>query len=110
MMTSAVHATSAFEERQRHAAELSVLVAKINATPEDVAPVTDAFLRVLEIAAASPGGQPALIDGLAHCAQVGEVLAFCKMFVNVIAIDNGVARHPFGGAYINAVHDEGVPA
>lgn len=93
------------DARQQQAAELSVLVAKINATPEDVGPVTEAFLRVLEIASYAPGGQQSLIDGLASCQKTNEVLAFCKMFVNIIAIDCGGARHPTGDAWINPVHD-----
>jgi hypothetical protein len=83
-MNRQMHA-AVLEDRQQHAAELSVLVARINATPEDVAPITEAFLRILDIAAFAPGGQQALIDCLAACDRVAEVLAFCKMFVNVIA-------------------------
>jgi hypothetical protein len=104
------HATGVDDTRQQLAAQLGVLVARINTTPSDVGPVTEAFTRVLDIAACAPGGQQALIDGLAKCAQVSEVLAFCKMFVNVIAMDCGGARHHAGAAWIQPVHDEAVAA
>ncbi len=90
-----LHATG---DRQQQAAKLSVLVAKIHATPEDVGPITEAFIRVLDIASFAPGGQHALIDGLTHCEAVQEVLAFCKMFVHVCTLDVGFPA-------FNAVHD-----
>lgn len=105
-MKSTVHATPAFEDRQQHAAALSVAVAQINAEPDRILHVVTALLRVLDIAAASPGGQQELLAGLTLCGSVDEVLAFCKMFVNIVAIESGHARHPYGGAHIQAVHDE----
>lgn len=109
-MEMLTRATFVDDIRQQHAAELGVLVAKINATPEDVGPITEAFTRVLDIAACAPGGQQSLIDGLARCGQVSEVLAFCKMFVNVIAMDCGAPRHPAEDAWIQPVQDSSVAA
>lgn len=109
-MNTQMPATGFDDARLQHASRLQVLVAQSNATPEDVGPITEAFQRVLDIAAHLPGGQQALIDGLASCKQVNEVLAFCKLFVSVVALDCGAARYPMSEAYIQPAHDTGEAA
>lgn len=105
-MNQVPQATGALDDaRLQHASRLGVLVAKINATPEDVGPIQEAFCRVLDIASFAPGGQQALLDRLADCEQVQEVLAFCRAFVHLVAIDCGGAQHAEG--VINPVHDLG---
>lgn len=101
-MYNTSQATDVQDIRQRHAAELSVLVAKMNTAPEDAGPVTKAIERVLDIASCLPGGQHALIDGLRSSSSAQEVLAFCKAFVHTMGVAAAM------GEFTEAVQDAAI--
>jgi hypothetical protein len=106
-MSQKTQATGVADARQQHAAELSVLVARINSAPEDIAPVAEALERVLEIASFAPGGWNALIDCIVASTSRAEVLAFCRAFTSIVVVsETHEDDQPF-----NPVHDvEGVLA
>lgn len=99
------HATVAFTERQQQAALLSVAVARINSEPEEPQHVAEAFERVLEIAAASPGGWNSLVHFLEQSRSRDDILAFCKAFTSIVAIGERQARALDEDEIIEPVHD-----
>lgn len=77
----------AADARGQAVAVLSTLTAKMNASPEDAAPVAEALERVLDIAAYAPGGWGSLVDCLKASNSLNDVLSFCMAFAQIVAVE-----------------------
>lgn len=101
-----MHNDSVLDIRAQNVARLSINAAQMNSYPDDTKPIVEAFERVLEIAAAAPGGQMALLDELLKCNSHAEILAFCKLFASMAIAHAAMYDTEAQGS---VAHDEPVP-
>lgn len=69
-------------------ARIAEMIARLPSDTNEKFEAVHAFFAVLDLAAESPGGWNALIDGVRASGRAAEVVSFCRAFTMVCAAAN----------------------